>query len=335
MRVLVLLSIFILGFAGCKDTEKPVPFVRTTNEVFIANEGNFGWGEGTLSIYNPETKIVQNEVFKSQNNKALGNVLQSISQWNNAYFFVLNNSSKIVVTDTSFNQIGTISGLTSPRYMYVVNSEKAYVTDLYANAISVVNIVDFSIIKTIPFNGWSEKGVVLNNEFWCTAPESNYVYCIDIETDKLKDSIDVGFASESLVIDDEMQLWVLSKGDEIKQIAPTLTVVNPLSKQKVKTIELTGLPSNLVFAHLSNTIYFLNNGIYKMQLNRDTVPKLWVPSEGRNLYALGINPNGEDVYVSNIFDFVQKSSIYRYSAEGELLDEFKAGIIAGNFFFKN
>ncbi len=335
MRLLVVLSFFILGFSGCKDTEKPVPVTRTSNEVFIANEGNFGWGEGTLSIYNPETKTVQNEVFKSQNTKTLGNVFQSISQWNNTYFFVINNSGKIVVTDTSFNQTGTISGLTSPRYMYVVNSEKAYVTDLYANAISVVNLVDFSIIKTIPFNGWSERGLVFNNEFWCTAPESNFVYCIDIETDKLKDSIAIGFASESIVVDDEMQLWVLSKGDETKNISSALTIINPLSKQKVKTIELTGLPSNLVFARLSNTIYFLNNGIYKMLLSRDTVPQLWVPSEDRNLYALGVNPNGQNVYVSNIFDFVQKSSIYRYSVEGELLDEFKAGIIAGNFFFKN
>jgi hypothetical protein len=39
------------------------------------------------------------------------------------------------------------------------------------------------------------------------------------------------------------------------------------------------------------------------------------------------------VYVSDIHDFVQKSTIYRFSEAGDLLDEFKTGIIAGNFFF--
>lgn len=72
-----------------------------------------------------------------------------------------------------------------------------------------------------------------------------------------------------------------------------------------------------------------------MQLSNNSEPQLWIPANGRNLYALGVNPNGQEVYVSDILDYVQKSSVYRYSQEGELLDEFKAGIIAGNFFFKD
>ena len=214
MRLLILVCLATFCFTGCKENEKPVPVTRSTSEVFIANEGNFGWGEGTLSIYNPETKMVQHDVYKTKNGEALGNVFQSIAQWDNNFYFVLNNSGKIVVTDSNLIKTNEITGLISPRYMYILNSDKAYVTDLYANAISVINMSDYTISKTIPFNGWSEKGVVLNNEFWCTAPQSKYVYCIDIEKDELKDSVEIGFASESITWDHELQLRVLSKGDE-------------------------------------------------------------------------------------------------------------------------
>jgi hypothetical protein len=50
-------------------------------------------------------------------------------------------------------------------------------------------------------------------------------------------------------------------------------------------------------------------------------------------YTIAVNPASGDVYVSDVKDFVSKSTIYRYSREGALLDEFSAGIIAGDFFF--
>jgi DNA-binding beta-propeller fold protein YncE len=335
MRVLILVSLALFFISSCKDGEQTTPITRSVNEVFIANEGNFGWGQGSLSIYNPESKMVQHDVFKTKSGFDLGNVFQSINGWDDHYYFVINNSNKIWVTDTGFRPTTTINDLLSPRFIYKVSESKAYVTDLYAKAISVVDLNAGEVKKTIPFNGWSEKGIVFNSEFWVTSPESKYVYCIDIEKDELRDSVEIGFASESIVQDDEMQLWVLSKGNKQMAIHPQLSVINPFTKQVTRSIPLADLPSNLVYSNLENTLYFLNNGVHKMQLSKDTVPQLWMEAAGRNLYALGVDVKTQELYVSDILDYVQRSTIYRYSANGELLDEFKAGIIAGNFFFKH
>ena len=44
--------------------------------LFICNEGNFQYGNATLSYYDPETKRVQNEIFYRANAMKLGDVAQ-------------------------------------------------------------------------------------------------------------------------------------------------------------------------------------------------------------------------------------------------------------------
>ncbi|PIZ05881.1 MAG: cell surface protein, partial [Flavobacteriales bacterium CG_4_10_14_0_8_um_filter_32_5] len=47
----------------------------------------------------------------------------------------------------------------------------------------------------------------------------------------------------------------------------------------------------------------------------------------------GINPYSNNIYISDAKDFVQNSSILRYSKNGLLLGSFQAGIISGGFLF--
>ena len=56
-------------------------------------------------------------MFFQTNGTPLGDVVQSITQFNNNAYVVVNNSNKIEVIDiTNFSSIATITGFTSPRY---------------------------------------------------------------------------------------------------------------------------------------------------------------------------------------------------------------------------
>jgi hypothetical protein len=49
---------------------------------------------------------------------------------------------------------------------------------------------------------------------------------------------------------------------------------------------------------------------------------------------LTVDPLTDEVYIADAVDYTQQGKIYRYSASGELIDEFYVGIIPGAFCWK-
>ncbi|MDU8955858.1 MAG: YncE family protein, partial [Bacteroides sp.] len=90
----VLFIVFCLtAFVGCMkwDYGEMEDFSATGDGLFITNEGNFQYGNATLSYYDPETKTVENEVFYRANAMKLGDVAQSMTIRNDVGWVVVNN----------------------------------------------------------------------------------------------------------------------------------------------------------------------------------------------------------------------------------------------------
>ncbi len=333
MRTVILYAIVITSLLySCKEDD-PAIVETSGSKILIANEGNFGWGEGTLSIYYEDSETIEDELYSKKNNESLGNVFQSIAFINEQYFFVVNNSSKVVVANKELDKIGEINGLTSPRNIYQVSDNKAYITDLYANAISVLDLKSLKVIGSIPCNGHSEEGIVKDGIFWFTTPETENIYAIDITKDLISDSINhIGWMPEGIIQTKDENIWVLGRGDASRGKSANLSVINSNLGYTVNQIE--GTPTSLTYDSVSNCLYYLNNGIWKVDLNDPSDRgNLWIEDNNKVFYNLEVNPANGDLYVSDVKDFVSKSTIYRFSKNKALLNEFKAGIIAGDFFF--
>jgi DNA-binding beta-propeller fold protein YncE len=334
----ILLFTLILS-VGCKDDDTPVrdavPIEISSEHVLIANQGNFGWGEGTLSIYDNKEKEVSNDLYKQKNDESLGNVFQSIGEADNRLFFVINNSGKIVVTDKKLVKIGEITGLESPRYFYQVSENKAYVTDLYFKAISVVDLRTYAITRWIYTDSWIEKGVLKDSMFWCIAPDKEKVFSINVNEDRVVDEFDVGSRPDGIVLDKNDYVRVLVTGQ------PTgspyiISIVDVGGEDRILASFLSGIPKGLAYNEDQHMFYYLkDNEIWRCEGDlQNGRSSLWVTlNEGSVLYSIAVDPESKDIYVSDVKDFVSKSTIYRYRKEGALLDEFSAGIIAGDFFF--
>ena len=93
--------------------------------LFVCNEGNFQYGNATLSYYDPATMKVENEVFYRANAMKLGDVCQSMIVRNGVGWVVVNNSHVVFAIDPhTFKEVGRIVNLTSPRYIHFISEDR-------------------------------------------------------------------------------------------------------------------------------------------------------------------------------------------------------------------
>ena len=356
MRIFALLIILLAPTACSKSPVETVFFNFTGNRgVYIVNEGNFMYGNSSLSFYDPNTKRVYNQVFQARNGAPLGDVAQSMTLWNDLGFVVVNNSGKIYVVDSRTAEFkGSVSGLSSPRYVHVVNSEKAYVTDLYARKITIFNPETFRITGNIPvgnsdskFNEHDTEQMVQYKNFVFTNCWSydNKILVIDSNTDRLVDSIEVFKQPNSLVIDKNNKIWVLTdggfQGSPYGYEQPGLLKIDAETRELERSFRfvLGDHPFGLCLNPTKDSLYFINRHVWKMSVSDKRLPEQpFITSPYSDLYggyySLGIDPSNSEIYVGDAIDHQQNGLVHRYSPSGKLIDEFKVGISPGNFAFK-
>jgi len=267
MKFIAFITLFMLLFACKKDKLGPqciscttTPTNTSSNSVIIINEGNFGFGNATISVYNENTQQVSQNVFQQKNALPLGDVAQSFTQINNKGYIVVNNSNKVeVVNITDFSSIATITGFTSPRYFLPINSNKAYVTDLYSNTIQVVDLNTNTITKNITVNGWTEQLLSFNDTAYVCDMTNNNLLLFNTITDTFIDSIKVGKQPNSLVMDKNNKIWILCDGG-INQSNAQLVRFNPMSRNIEKTFTFSAIaasPSELKINGTKNKMYFI------------------------------------------------------------------------------
>jgi hypothetical protein len=338
--LLISLLIILLQIACRKDkpSVKNETVSVSKNSVYIANEGNFQFGNASVCLFDEANKTLVDDLFKPANGRPMGDVCQSLFFFNNNIYIVLNNSAKIeVVNANTFVSSNTINGFNSPRYFLPVSNQKAYVSDLYANKIWIVDLVNNKISGNINCKGWTEQMLALYGNVYVTNRATDKVYVLDIVSDKIVDSIKVGYGSNSIKQDKNGNLWVLCNGDVLKNKLASLHQINPINNTVTKSFVFsnsTDLPTRLCFNTTNDTLFYLNKSIYQLAINAANLPASALINQGSsNFYSLAINPNNNIIYIGDAIDYVQKGTIYRYSSNGTLIDNFKAGIIPGDFYF--
>lgn len=346
-----------LGLLSCSESPVDTVFFNFTGNrgVYIVNEGNFMYGNSSLSFYDSATKRVVNHVFQARNGAPMGDVAQSMSIWNNLGFIVVNNSGKIYIIDSSTAEFkGSITGLSSPRYIYVVNPTKAYITDLYARKITVFDPSTFTITGEIPVsNTQSEfsqhpteqmiqyKNLVFTN---CWSYD-NKILVIDTDSDQLIDSIEVLKQPNSLVLDRDNKIWVLTDGgfdgNPYGYERPGLLKIDAETREIERSFRfaLGEHPLGLCLNAGKDSLLFINRHVWKMAVTDKKLPEQpFIESAYTSLYggfySLAIDPSNSDIYVGDAIDHAQNGIVHRYNTSGKLIDEFKVGISPGGFAFK-
>lgn len=345
MKINIIIIIYLLFFLCSCIKDKPQEPVKTAvsinsdSKVLVINEGNYGWGNASISLFDPSSNAVVEDYYKQQNsNASLGDVCQSITKYNNNYYIVVNTSGKIVVADaSSFIKTATITGLNSPQYFLPVSYSKAYVSDLYQNSIQILDLNSNTITGSIPCMHGTEEMVMIYNKAFVTNYKSNYCYVINTITDAITDSINIGIGAYSTVIDKNSKVWVLAGGSSTLSQTGKLVRINPVTLQIELNLSFssTDSPNALRINKTRDTLYYLNHGVNRVLISSNTLPTSPLINQGTKLYyGLGINPKDYTIYVCDAIDYVQKSKIEIYDVSGNFRSNFNAGIISNGFVFE-
>lgn len=345
-----LTGIFALSLVSCSDDDNPTPSPTpsASEGLFIVCNGNYTAGNGSLSYYNPETDVVENEVFQRANGMKLGDTAQSMSITGKTGWICVNGSNVIYAIDTdSYLVKGRVTGVTSPRNALAVNDNKVYVTMLYDNRIAIVNPKTYSVSGYVEVPGMEAS--TGSTEQMVKIGDYVYVNCwsyqkevlkIDTRTDKVVDRLTVGIQPESLAYDGE-NLWVLCDGggweaNPIGYEAPTLSLIELGSFKVQRTVTLAKNSTVSRLNYYDGNLYWLESGVQRMSVNADAAPSsAFISSTSYSLYSLTINPDNGDIYVGDAIDYMQSGVVTRYNANGEKVSSFNVGVIPSGFCWKD
>lgn len=354
---LLLLFLSLMILVSCIQEDDPPQTGQPEGSgrgLFIVNEGNFTYENASLTYYDIASGEVTQEVFFNKNQLPLGDVAVSMHIRDSLGYVVVNNSGRIYILNTrTFAFKGKITGLTSPRNIHFVAPEKAYVTDLYSRAITIVNPVTMEITGSMDvsnqdkeFGQHSTEQMVQFGSYVYTNCWSydNQVLIIDSETDRVVDSVEVIKQPNSMVLDKNHALWVLSDGGwegspfgyetpGMMRIAASATEADPIIR-----FSDGERPAALRSNGAADTLYFINRHIYRMPADPGAEPEVFIESpyeEGSwgGFYGLSVDPVTSEVYVTDALDFSQPGVVYRYSPAGIPVDTFQAGIVPGAMTF--
>ena len=364
--------LFLLALVGvllfsCKPDTPVTPSGYTIGSgVFVLNEGNFQFSNGSLSFYDPVADTVANNLFYRVNNAPLGDVAESIAMMDGKLYIVVNNSNLIYKVDANTMLCDTtkpfkLTDFYSPREMLFVSPNKAYVTDLIGTNLWIVNPQDMTHTGTIAMGNTTEKMLLVGNELYVSnwsyyymdsySHESyNTVQVVDVNNDVKVADIVVGKEPNTMVADKNGHVWVLCEGrsweDEFGE-NPTLWEIDPMLKTATQRYEfkgpfdfdddIKGVATTLKANPTGDQFYMIyNNEVRRYDLATSSLSETFriTPGEGGLFYNVAVDPKTGDLYVTDAKNYMMNGMVFRYSSDGLLLASFEAGLIPSAMLFK-
>lgn len=314
--------------------------------VYVTNEGNFSDANGSITSFDPQTGNTIQQVFEKTNDRPLAGIIQSATVIGDRMFIVLNGADKIEVVDAqSFTSIKTMELGNTPVAITPAGDGKAYVSNLYANSVSVIDLENLTETGTTIPVGRNPQAMakvgdyvyVANNGFG----NDNTISVINTQTGTVETTLTVGNGPTDLVVDQANRVWVVCNGliaydenfnrDPENDIPGSVYVINGENATNAGSIPTGGHPSGLALSEQTGRGYLLNNGIQIIDLNSMEMEA--EPFSDRKFSAIAYSPDNQLLYVGQSNGYVQSGQAIRYELDGTAVDSFMVGIAPREFEF--
>ncbi len=312
--------------------------------VFIVNEGSFSAANASLSYFDSDSGKMYNNVFQSANGEGLGSVANGITIYDTLAFIVINNSDKIeVISVSSFKRVATIhlpSG-SSPRNMIILDSTKGYVTNLYTNSCSIIDLTTYQVTGSIP-TGTNPEGIIHANSKLYVANSGfgygNTISVISTSSDQVIDTIQIGDNPISIVKDENENVFVLCSGsyndwnDPNDDTPGGVWKISSLDETIMDSLVIPGHPSRLCLG-ANNNGYFIKDSTIA-EFDSQNMQIINGSFATGNFYGLDYDPVTKKIFALDPKDyFSQNGEMIIFDESGTEQGRYEVGLIPGTVGF--
>ncbi len=339
-KIFWILFLGLLFFSCRKEDKTNLPTI-SSDGFYIINEGNYTWGNSSLSYFDEQKQTIENDVFYKANHAPIGDVAMDMKIIHNKGFITINNSGLIYVVEPSTAKyVATIGSLISPRYILPVNDSLAYVSDLYSPYISVINTYRYQTIGHI-FTGKSTESMIKDEHqiFVTSWSFNNKIYIIDELQQRVTDSITVGLQPNSITLDRENNIWVLCdggySGNPVGHEKSSIWKINAATHQVIESFYFPNInyaARSLVMNSSADTLYYIYHDVYKMSIYDSILPQQsFIEAHQSNFYSVWIHPLKPWLLLTDAKNYTSNGTVFLYHIHGNLLGKYDAGIIPRAF----
>ncbi len=342
----LIISLSFLIFS-CQDDDNNTSNGMYSTGTFIINEGTFGAGDGSISFLNEDT--LEQNIFSNTNSRLLGDVVQSLTFYDDKGYIVVNNSNKMeVVEGATFAELATVTGLELPRYFIGASNNKGYISqwgsDGVSGSIQILDLNTYNLTGSISTaGGGPEKMELIGDKIYVSHSGGfgidSMITVIDPFNDNVIQNINTGYNPSDIKQDYNGNVWVLSQGftdwSTGASVNARLSAFNPSDYSMIHDFELSGnYPSNLKMNEDQTKLYFLFNGaIVEQDVDAGALSLQTIITN--NFYGFGINPSNNNFWGCDAKDFASTGEIYIYNNSYTLIDSIPTGIVPRDIVFKN
>jgi DNA-binding beta-propeller fold protein YncE len=343
---LLILFLLIFVFSGCKKKTRDDDGIGNDGKrvYYISNEGAFGYGNGSLSLFYPDDKTIENQAFKKVNGRGPGDVVQSVFKSGDRLFLMVNASNKIEVAAVSgLKEIATVGNMALPRYMAAGAGTSLYVS-CWGGGGKVMKMDSHTLAVTDSCeagSGPEKMSIASGRLFVCNSggfADDSTVTVIDTTDFTPVKTIATPLNPVDLVVRSDGFVWVVCRGKiiydanwqpvgERKGALVQIDADSLLVKQTV-TLPAGVHPSHMEISPDGKTIYlgagYDSKGIYTF--NPETGDISQTPFIQGSYYGFNVEPQTGNLYCLESLSFTSSGRLKVFSPGGKKLFELKTGI---------
>jgi YVTN family beta-propeller protein len=347
------LAVLALLAACSPDKVADMPKPTITNGVFILSEGQFGAGDGAVSVFDKATKALTVDAFGTANGGAkLGDVVQSMGVQDSRGYIVVNASNKIeVVNLPDFKTVTTISGIEQPRYFMSTSATRGYVTGwkgaytgYLPGTLSILNLTTNTVASTVTVGRNPEQLLASGGKIYVPNSLDNTISVVDEATGMVSSTITVSDGPSSMVVDKDGNIWVLCSGFVTYLSVPPYSATrvsngalirfspgSPATQTKL-LFSGTASPSALRINTAKDQLYYAFGGAeYQVATTATALPT--TPFIRRSFSGFAIDPRDNSIFAGVSPSYSSNGRFVRYQATGAPIDSFTVKVGPNGFIF--